>query len=79
MCKDGATETEKFQIMKNTGLDGVELNRPGATPLEEIARAKAAKGLEFAGVICTTHWGKPLSNPNPKVREQGFNGLKIAV
>ena len=59
MCKDGASVAEKFQIIKDAGFDGVELNRPDATPLDEIAKAKSATGLEIAGVICTTHWGKP--------------------
>jgi len=79
MCKDGASVAEKFQIIKDAGFDGVELNRPDATPLDEIAKAKSATGLEIAGVICTTHWGKPLSHPDPKIREQGFNGLKLAL
>ena len=79
MCKDGASVAEKFQIIKDAGFDGIELNRPDATPLDEIAKAKAATGVEIAGVICTTHWGKPLSHPDPKIREQGFNGLKLAL
>ncbi|HEV7867676.1 MAG TPA: sugar phosphate isomerase/epimerase family protein [Chthoniobacteraceae bacterium] len=79
MCKDGASTLEKFQIIKAAGFDGVELNRPDAVPLDEVLRAKEASGLEIAGVTCTTHWGKPLSHQDPKEREQGFNGLKLAL
>lgn len=79
MCKDGATVADKFKIMRDAGFEGVELNRPDAIPLDEILKAKESSGLEIAGVTCTTHWGKPLSHPDAKVREQGFNGLKLAL
>ncbi|MEA3211839.1 MAG: L-ribulose-5-phosphate 3-epimerase [Chthoniobacter sp.] len=79
MCKAGANVAEKFQIIKDAGFDGLELNRPDAIPLDELLKARDATGLEIAGVICTTHWGKPLSHPAPATREQGFNGLKLAL
>jgi L-ribulose-5-phosphate 3-epimerase len=79
MCKDGASVAEKFQIIKDAGFDGIELNRPDAIPLDEVLKARDASGLEIAGVICTTHWGKPLSAADPAAREQGFNGLKLAL
>lgn len=79
MCKDGKTIAEKFQLIRDAGFDGVELNRPDATPLDDVLKARDASKLEIAGVICTTHWGKPLSSGDPAVREQGFNGLKLAL
>ena len=79
MCKDGATVADKFKIIKDAGFDGIEINRPGEPPLDEVIRARDASGLEVAGIICTTHWNKPLSSPDPAVREQGFNGLKLAL
>jgi hexulose-6-phosphate isomerase len=78
--KDVAASTlEKFQMIKDAGFDGIELNRPGDIPLDEILKARDATGLEIAGLICSTHWGKPLSDNDPKVREQGFEGLKLAL
>lgn len=79
MCKDGASVAEKFQIIKDAGFDGIELNRPGEPPLDEVLKARDASGLEIAGIICTTHWGKPLSHQDAATREQGFNGLKLAL
>ncbi len=79
MCKDGKSVLEKFQIIKDAGFDGVELNRPGEPALDEVLKARDATGLEIADVICSTHWGKPLSAPDAAVREQGFNGLKLAL
>ena len=79
MCKDGASVAEKFRLIKDAGFDGVEPNRPDAIPLDDVLKARDATGLEIAGIICTTHWGKPLSAPEPAAREQGFNGLKLAL
>ena len=76
---DGASVRDKFQMIRDAGFDGVELNRPDAMPMEELLEAKKATGLEIGGIICTTHWGKPLSHPDEKVREQGFKGLELAL
>jgi hexulose-6-phosphate isomerase len=75
----GASVLDKFKIVRDAGFDGIELNRPDAIPIDELLKAKEATGLEIAGVICTTHWGKPLSHPDEKVREQGFKGLEMAL
>jgi hexulose-6-phosphate isomerase len=76
---DGGSVLDKFKIIKDAGFQGVELNRPDAIPMEELQKAKTETGLEIAGIICTTHWGKPLSHPDEKVREQGFKGLELAL
>jgi L-ribulose-5-phosphate 3-epimerase len=76
---DGSSVLDKFKIIKDAGFQGVELNRPDAIPMEELQKAKAETGLEIAGIICTTHWGKPFSHPDEKVREQGFKGLELAL
>jgi L-ribulose-5-phosphate 3-epimerase len=74
-----ATILDRFKMIKEAGFEGVELNRPDAIPLQELIDARKETGLEFAGIICTTHWGKPLSHPDEKVREQGFKGLELAL
>ena len=80
MCNvPGASVADRFKMIKDAGFDGVELNRPDAIPLDELIKASADAGLPIAGVIDTVHWGKPLSANDPKVREQGFNGLKLAL
>ena len=75
----GASVADRFKMIQDAGFDGIELNRPDAVPLDEILKARDATGLPIAGVIDSVHWGKPLSSPDPKVREQGFNGLKLAL
>ena len=76
---DGASVTDRFKMIQDAGFDGLELNRPDAIPLDELIKASASTGLPVAGVIDSVHWGKPLSSPDAKVREQGFNGLKLAL
>lgn len=79
MVKDGVTTEKKFKIVRDAGFEGIELNRPEALPLDELIRARDASGLQIAGVICSTHWGKPLTHQDPAVREQGMRGLKVAL
>jgi hexulose-6-phosphate isomerase len=78
MAKGGSV-LERFHMIKEAGFDGVELNRPDEVPLDEILKARDATGLTIAGVICSTHWGKPLTHQDPAVREQGMRGLKLAL
>src|SRR5213592_3021112 len=68
---------EKFKALKEAGFEGVEpmshMNR------EEVMRAFQETGLKAASVCCSTHWDKPLSDPDPAVREAGLAGLKVAL
>jgi L-ribulose-5-phosphate 3-epimerase len=75
----GASVLDRFKMIQDAGFDGVELNRPDAEPLDDILKARDATGLAIANVICSTHWGKPLSHPDAAVREQGVRGLKLAL
>src|SRR5947209_4351321 len=75
----GASVLDRFKMIQDAGFDGVELNRPDAEPLDDILKARDATGLAIANVICSTHWGKPLSSPDNTVREQGVRGLKLAL
>jgi hexulose-6-phosphate isomerase len=46
---------------------------------DEVMKALEESGLKAASVCCNTHWSKPVSDPNPAVREEGLNGLKQAL
>jgi len=75
----GASVADRFKMIRDAGFDGIELNRPDAIPIDELLQARDAASLPIAGVIDSVHWGKPLSSPDPRVREQGFKGLKLAL
>ncbi|MDB6154656.1 MAG: Xylose isomerase domain protein barrel [Chthoniobacteraceae bacterium] len=74
-----ASVADRFKAIKEAGFDGVELNRPDALPMDELITARDQSGLAIAGIICSTHWGKPLSHNDPAIREQGMRGLKLAL
>jgi hexulose-6-phosphate isomerase len=71
------TVLEQFQAVKAAGFEGVEpmsdMNQ------DEVLRAMDATGLAAASVCCNTHWGRPLSHPDPKVRQEGLEGLMRAL
>jgi len=68
---------EKFQALKDAGFEGVEpmshMNR------DEVLKALEETGLKAASVCCDTHWAKPLSHPDEKVRRVGREGLQRAL
>ncbi len=70
---------EKFQLLKNLGFDGVEMNSPSDLDRDEVIAARDAVGLPIHGVVDSVHWTKTLSDPDPAVREEGLDGLKIAI
>ena len=67
----------KFQAVKAAGFDGIE--PMSHLPPNEVLDAFAATGLKPASVCCATHWQKPLSDPDPAVRQAGLDGLLQAL
>ncbi len=79
MVQEGDTLLEKFQLLKELGFDGVELDSPNGLKEDEVLAAKKATGLEIPGVVDSVHWGKPLSHPDAEVRRAGREGLETAL
>ncbi|MCE5345363.1 MAG: sugar phosphate isomerase/epimerase [Bacteroidales bacterium] len=73
----GGTILEKFQSAKQAGFEGVEpmshLNR------EEVLKARDLTGLSIPSVCAALHWKLKLSDPDPKVREEGLAAFRIAL
>ncbi len=70
---------QKFEMLKELGYDGVELNSPGGCNKKAALAASQAVGLPIHGAVDSIHWGTRLSDPNPAVREKGRAGLETAV
>ncbi len=70
---------EKFQLLKEVGFDGVEMDSPSGVDWDEVLQARNDTGLMIPGVVCSTHWGKPLSSPDPAVRKAGIEGMETAI
>jgi L-ribulose-5-phosphate 3-epimerase len=68
---------ERFKALKEAGFEGVE--PMSHMDQDEVKKALDETGLKAASVCCATHWAKPLSDPNPSVRETGVEGLKQAL
>jgi len=71
------TVLEKFQAVKAAGFEGIE--PMSHMSQSEVLDAFAATGLKPASCCCATHWEKPLSDPDPAVRQAGLDGLIQAL
>lgn len=71
------TVLEKFQAVKDAGFEGVE--PMSHMDQNEVVEALEKTGLKAASVCCNTHWGKPLSHPDEKARQEGLEGLTQAL
>jgi len=73
----GKTILDKFRAAKEAGFDGVEvfshLNR------DEVLKAKELTGMTIPSVCGSLHGKYPLSDPDPRVREQGVEALKVTL
>ncbi len=65
---------EKMKAVKAAGFDGVEMS--SHMNQDEVVRARDEAGLLIPSVCGAHHWSKPLSHPDPKVREEGLEALR---
>ena len=68
------TMLEKMKAIKDAGFEGVEM--VSHMNQDEVLSARDEAGLVIPSVCGRDHWSKPLSHPDPKVREEGLEGLK---
>jgi L-ribulose-5-phosphate 3-epimerase len=68
------TVLEKMKAVKAAGFEGVEMN--SHMDQDEVVRARDEAGLIIPSVCGAHHWEKPLSHPDPKVREEAVEALK---
>ena len=77
--EDTLSIEEKFQVLKEIGFDGVEMDSPSDLNRDKVIAARDSTGLEIPGVIDSVHWKKSLSDPDPGIREEGRAGLETAL
>lgn len=70
MIQDDMPLADKFKMVKDIGFDGIEFNSPVEISVEEILEAKNKAGIEIPSTVNKDHWSKPLSSPDPMVREE---------
>ena len=64
---------ERFQLLSDAKFDGVEVG--SAMNQTEVLVARDKTGIAIPSVVISTHWAKPLSDPNPAARQVGLDGL----
>src|SRR5262245_16966561 len=79
MVRAGQTLLEKFQLLKELGFDGVELDSPSGVTAEEAKRCIGETGLLVPGVVDSVHWQQRLSDPSEDVRAKGVEALRSAL
>src|SRR5579863_4954703 len=79
MVKGGKTVREKFQLIKDAGFDGIEMNSPGGPPNDEIKRACDDTGILIEGMVDSWHWRLTLGDSNERTRTTGLKGLEQAL
>jgi L-ribulose-5-phosphate 3-epimerase len=79
MIEEDLSLLDKFKLVKDLGFDGVELNSPNDFDTNEILDAKEKSSIELPSVINRDHWSKPLSDPDPAVREACIESVATSL
>jgi hexulose-6-phosphate isomerase len=79
MVAEGSSVLEKFEILRDCGFDGVEMDSPNGLALDEVLAAKEKTGLQIPGTVDSVHWDKPLSANEESVRADGLAALRTAI
>ncbi|WP_225865707.1 sugar phosphate isomerase/epimerase family protein [Dyadobacter aurulentus] len=80
MVKEDLSVMDKFKLLKDLGYDGVELDSPDdKITMKEVLEARDKTGLELPGTVNSMHWKLPLSDPDPKKREQCVKSIEKAL
>lgn len=71
---------QKFELLGDVGFSGAEIRAPfSASKQRALTRAQDSTDVRAHGVMNKHHWQVRLSDPDPKVREQAVEYLKISI
>ncbi len=79
MVKGNMSVLDNFQMLKDIGFDGVEMDSPNNLNNDEVIEASKKTGLEIPGVINSVHWKSPMSHPDEKVRAKCVEAMKTSL
>ncbi|WAC12158.1 TIM barrel protein [Dyadobacter pollutisoli] len=79
MVKEDLSVMDKFKLLKDLGYDGVELDSPDKLDMKEVLAARDKTGLLIPGTVNSMHWKLPLSDPDPKKREECAKSIEKAL
>lgn len=75
MIGDGGSVLEKFELCRELGFDGMELEAPSRHNLTEVLAASEATGMPVHGTVGQKHWQVRLSSPDAAVRDEARDDL----
>ncbi len=75
----GDTLSEKFQVLRDCGFEGVEVDSPSRVEQTEVIEAATKTGLVVHGVVNSVHWSRPLNHPSDAIREQAIQGMETCL
>ena len=71
---------DRLKIAQRAGFDSVEPNTIFSdTELKEYADASEQLDFPVDGIICSTHWGSPLTDPDPAVYNKTIDGMRKSM
>jgi hexulose-6-phosphate isomerase len=76
---DSPTLLEKFQLARDCGFEGIEIDWPAPIELDALEEAQQKSGLKIHGVVNSVHWKLHLNSPDEAVRRQGIAALEQCV
>jgi len=77
--EDGLSVLEKFQLLRDLGFDGVELDSPNDLPSREVLDARDKTGVAIPGLVNSMHWKTPLTDADPAVRQACVDSMITAL
>jgi L-ribulose-5-phosphate 3-epimerase len=75
----GLSVRDKFQLVKDAGYDGLELDSQFAHPVDTVNAAREATGLIVHGVVNANHWSLRLSDPTADLRRKAVEELQAGI
>ncbi len=79
MLAEGKTVLERFEILRECGMDGVEMDSPSRITHDEVLAAMEKTGIKVHGLVDSVHWQFHLNSPEPEIRKKGIEALETAI
>jgi hexulose-6-phosphate isomerase len=79
MIGAGTTIEDKFNILKDNGFSGVEMDSPTSLSVDEIAAAQDKTGIKVHGLVDSAHWKYYLNAPDQAAQDEGVKALETAL
>lgn len=71
---------QRLQMAVDAGFESVEPETVGGpADVETYRNAAEAAGIAIDAIVCGTHWGSPLSDPDPAVYEITMGNMRLSM